>query len=813
MAINIQVTAAYDGAQLKQGMRQLDQLNSKVQSTAKKTRSGFSKLKGAAGKATGGGGLFGSFLGGMAASTLTSQLTDVVKAGQESAAAMKVTEQVIKQTGGAAGVSADHVADLANELSRKTGIDDEAIQSGQNLLLTFKNIRNAGQGQAAIFDRASAAALDLSKAGFGSVSSASKVLGKALNDPIKGMGALSRVGVTFSKEQQKQIKDMVKRGDLLGAQQMIMAQIEGKVAGVAEKSASPIEKMNTQLGNMKEQLGIALLPIVEKFAVALGKVADWAGKNQGLLTNLLKVVGALGVAFLVVKGATMAWTAISGVYTAATAAVTAVQWAWNAALTANPIGIVVVAIAAFIAALVVLYKKNETFRKVVQAAFKGVAAAAKFLWNIIKTVFAGVLKAIAVVAPFIIRNFYKPVVTAFSKLASGITGFMAGAFGWVPGIGDKLKSAKEAVAKFADNVGPGMDKIADTIEKKGGEWADKLAGKVGGEQAGAKAEKAGGELAARAKKGMARVAAIKATGKDPADMIAGKLTGKLSSPSSLRAAEKAGAQPAAAVNKGMSTQIKIGKQMATNKLGAWIMSLQMKLRNSQKQLAAASSNVGKSMGGGMRSSLVSGLGAAKTKAVGMLSGLRDRVAKYAPAFSKTGAAVFASMASGAKATIRGRLASALNTGFDQVRSIRDRIAGMYSSFKRAGGHLIKGLKKGWDDAWKAVKDGMAGVLGTIKNWLSKLPGMPKSEPAAKSLPASAARSVAANPISSRSLVQASPAGGSSFTVAPGAVVVTINGVDAADQQATARTVDSAVRAALAELARQTNVSSRARVRV
>ena len=296
MAINIQVTAAYDGAQLKQGMRQLDQLNSKVQSTAKKTQSGFSKLKGAAGKATGGGGLFGSFLGGMAASTLTSQLTDVVKAGQESAAAMKVTEQVIKQTGGAAGVSADHVADLANELSRKTGIDDEAIQSGQNLLLTFKNIRNAGQGQAAIFDRASAAALDLSKAGFGSVSSASKVLGKALNDPIKGMGALSRVGVTFSKEQQKQIKDMVKRGDLLGAQQMIMAQIEGKVAGVAEKSASPIEKMNTQLGNMKEQLGIALLPIVEKFAVALGKVADWAGKNQGLLTNLLKVVGALGVA-------------------------------------------------------------------------------------------------------------------------------------------------------------------------------------------------------------------------------------------------------------------------------------------------------------------------------------------------------------------------------------------------------------------------------------------------------------------------------------------------------------------------------------
>ena len=296
-------------------------------------------------------------------------------------------------------------------------------------------------------------------------------------------------------------------------------------------------------------------------------------------------------------------------------------------------------------------------------------------------------------------------------------------------------------------------------------------------------------------------------------MIAGRLTIGLSAPRSLRAAEKAGGMPAAAAGKGMAKEVQTAQKVTADRVKSWMVALSDRLRGAQSRLASAAGRVGKSVGGSLRSSLVAGLGAARDKTVSMLSGLRDRVAKYAPAFSKTGAAVFASMASGAKATIRGRLASALNTGFDRVRSIRDRIAGMYSSFKRAGGFLIRGLKKGWDDAWKAVKDGMAGVLGTIKNWLSKLPGMPKSEPAAKSLPASAARSVAANPISSRSLVQASPAGGSSFTVAPGAVVVTINGVDAADQQATARTVDSAVRSALAELARQTNVSSRARVRV
>jgi hypothetical protein len=50
-------------------------------------------------------------------------------------------------------------------------------------------------------------------------------LGKALNDPIAGISALSRVGVTFTEEQKATIESMVKMGDVAGAQKLILAEL------------------------------------------------------------------------------------------------------------------------------------------------------------------------------------------------------------------------------------------------------------------------------------------------------------------------------------------------------------------------------------------------------------------------------------------------------------------------------------------------------------------------------------------------------------------------------------------------------------
>ena len=189
---------------------------------------------------------------------------DAVSGARESQVEMRKTEAIIKATGGSAGVTAQQVADLAGEISKKTGIDDEAIQSSASLLLTFKKVRNEVGAGNDVFNRATKAAQDMAAAGFGDADGAAKMLGKALNDPIKGITALGRAGVTFTEAQKKQIVAMTKSGDLLGAQKMIMKEVESQVGGTAEAMATDTQKAQVAWGNLQEKLGEKfLIPAID----------------------------------------------------------------------------------------------------------------------------------------------------------------------------------------------------------------------------------------------------------------------------------------------------------------------------------------------------------------------------------------------------------------------------------------------------------------------------------------------------------------------------------------------------------------------
>ena len=262
MAVEIKIVSDYNSKGVDAAQKDLGKLS--------KSTSGMGSSFGGAMKGIGAV----AAVGGLAVAGVATALVTVGKAAQESVGITKSTEAIIKATGGAANVTADQVGKLANAISAKTGIDDEQIQAAQNLILTFKNVRNAGEGQAAMFDRATIAATDLSAAGFGSVDSAAKTLGKALNDPIKGITALSRAGVTFTDQQKKQIKALTESGDLLGAQALIMAEVESQVGGVAEAAASPFDKLNVMLGNFMETVGVSVLPAINKIVDALGPILD-----------------------------------------------------------------------------------------------------------------------------------------------------------------------------------------------------------------------------------------------------------------------------------------------------------------------------------------------------------------------------------------------------------------------------------------------------------------------------------------------------------------------------------------------------------
>jgi hypothetical protein len=221
---------------------------------------------------------------------------DSIGEAREAQVVQARTTSVLKSMGKQAGISAKGVSDLAGAISAKAGIDDEEIQSGENLLLTFKNIRNeAGKGND-VFSQTTQLAVDMSKALGSDVKGASIQLGKALNDPTKGITALSRAGVSFTQKQKDTIKSMQESGDLLGAQKIVLKEVKSEFAGAAESMATPADKAKVAWGNFQETIGTALLPVVDKlltgFTALLPKIIEFGqaiGRYVGPI--LKKVIG------------------------------------------------------------------------------------------------------------------------------------------------------------------------------------------------------------------------------------------------------------------------------------------------------------------------------------------------------------------------------------------------------------------------------------------------------------------------------------------------------------------------------------------
>lgn len=206
----------------------------------------------------------GALVGGVVA--LTGAVGGYVNGAREAARITRLNEQVIKTTGGVANVTAAQVDDLSVALSNKTGIDDDNIKSSANLLLTFTNVRNeVGKGNA-IFDRATQASQDMAASLGVDGKAAALQLGKALNDPIKGITALSRSGVSFTEQQKKQIKTLVTHGNTLGAQKIILKELGKEFGGAAAASSDPMQKLGTILTNVGEGLAGKLLPWLDKAA-------------------------------------------------------------------------------------------------------------------------------------------------------------------------------------------------------------------------------------------------------------------------------------------------------------------------------------------------------------------------------------------------------------------------------------------------------------------------------------------------------------------------------------------------------------------
>jgi hypothetical protein len=193
------------------------------------------------------------------------------------------TNAVLKSMGTTANGSAKDIENLAGRLEVLTATEAETIQQGANLLLTFGNIQNQVGKNNDIFDRAVAVSVDLARAMGTDASGEAIRLGKALNDPVKGIAALTRVGVSFTQQQKDQIKSLQESGDLLGAQKIILAELQaqfgGSGAAYAKTFAGQIDLLNHELGALGEEATLVVMPALQELVTAFRDIAPEAGEK------------------------------------------------------------------------------------------------------------------------------------------------------------------------------------------------------------------------------------------------------------------------------------------------------------------------------------------------------------------------------------------------------------------------------------------------------------------------------------------------------------------------------------------------------
>ena len=229
------------------------------------------------------------------------------------AKAIAQVEAGLKSTGNLVGKTSKQLQQMAADLQTKTLFgDEEILKNATAQLLTFTNI--AGNQ----FVKTQEVALDLATRLDGDLKSASIMLGKALNDPVANLSALSRAGIQFSKEQKDIVKSLVETNRLADAQTIILAELEKQYGGSAEAAAKagagPLQQLSNQLSDISEDIGEILLPIIIEMG---NKIKDFALAFTNLDDDTKKVIvtigilaGAIGPLLLLVGSLTIAFAAL-----------------------------------------------------------------------------------------------------------------------------------------------------------------------------------------------------------------------------------------------------------------------------------------------------------------------------------------------------------------------------------------------------------------------------------------------------------------------------------------------------------------------
>ena len=276
MAIGTTFTLGFDGNAVQRGMGSL--------------KSSFTSITGAIGSITKAGLATGAmFAGAIAgAAALVIKLDEIGAAGRSGDRRLKNITKQMGLFGDKADEVSDRLIDAADAEAQLTGMDPQLVQTK---LMTFAELAKTADTVGGAFDRATTAALDMEASGFGAAEQAAVQLGKALNDPIKGINSLSRSGITFTAQEKEKIRTLVESNQTLKAQDMILKAIEKQVGGTAAASATASSRLGKSMAlvveSFAEEMSVAFDGVPEKFQAIMPKLMEFGGKAGKAMADAL----------------------------------------------------------------------------------------------------------------------------------------------------------------------------------------------------------------------------------------------------------------------------------------------------------------------------------------------------------------------------------------------------------------------------------------------------------------------------------------------------------------------------------------------
>lgn len=471
------VTARFraDISDMKSKMQQIDTSLKDIQSDTKRASGGFTVMRNAIGTALGGAAIGLFYKAGQAISSFATGSVQAAKDARLADDRVKAIATSMGVLDTVLGGSTKRLSDYATELQSQTGVSDETIKGAQALILTFKDVASSAGEAGGIFDRTTAAAVDLAAAGFGNVESNAKSLARALQDPLKGLTMLGRQGVTFTEAEKEKIKALTESGKLLQAQEIIMASVETQVGGTAAATMTAGDRMRVAFDEFQETVGKAVLPLIEKVQLFIAeKIVPALERFVAYLqANVLPVAQTV---FNTLKQVIMdVWTGIQNLYTALL-----------------PIAPVFAPIIAGILGMVAAYKLLTAGQNAIRAMgmaldalkAKQIALNAAILANPFVAVAALIVGAVAAIAVAfkmiydrskVLRDAVSDVVNIFKTVVGTIIGDVVGAFqslfGQQKKVGSGFSGFGDIMQKVADVAGPilaGAFRILGTYLKVAG---------------------------------------------------------------------------------------------------------------------------------------------------------------------------------------------------------------------------------------------------------------------------------------------------------------------------------------------------------